>query len=441
MASRSLPASRSPLSSSSRKNKYDPLHSQLNAAAKIWDENQNNPYPADRWLANFFHAHRKKLGSHDRRFLSETIYSLFRHRSFLETWAKTLGSPESTTLVLFAAAAEGIISPEDFAGARQIAESSALYQSLRNRQLPDSLKIASEEERLSLRYSFPLWLVRRWIAVFGEEECRKLLEASNERPPLVVRINPLKMERERLIARFRKKGFRVLPTERSPFGIFFLERANLFDSEEFQKGFFEIQDEGSQLICQMMEPKPGEVIWDVCAGGGGKSLHLAALMQNKGRIIATDIRARKLEDLKKRANRAGVYNIFPAELARIGETREIKKGIDKILVDAPCSGTGTLRRNPDAKWKLTEEKLRVYHDDQAAILEKALPHLKPGGRIYYVTCSLESIENEEVMNEILSRHPELKKVSYPVSRDGYFRLFPHKHQTDGFFLGIAEKNR
>ena len=407
--------------------------------AKIWDENQNNPYPADRWLANFFHANRKKLGSRDRRFLSETVYSLFRHRLFLETWSKTLGSSESTTLALFAAAAEGIVSPEDFADVCKIAETKSIYSSLRNRELPGSLKIASEEERLSLRYSFPLWFIRRWIATFGEEECQKLLEASNERPPLVVRINPLKMDRERLIERFRKKGFRVLPTERSPYGIFFIERVNLFDGEEFQKGFFEIQDEGSQLMCQMMEPKPGEVIWDVCAGGGGKSLHLAALMQNKGRIIATDIRERKLADLKKRAARAGVYNIFPAELGRIGETREIKKGVDKILVDAPCSGTGTLRRNPDAKWKLTEEKLCAYHDDQTAILEKALPHLKTGGRIYYVTCSLEAVENEEVMNEILARHPKLAKIAYPVSRDGYFRLLPHKHQTDGFFLAVAEK--
>ena len=444
MAGRLSPASRSPLSSSSIRNKYDPLYPQLRTAAKIWEENQNNPAHADRWLANFFHANRKKLGSRDRRFLAETIYSLFRHQLFLETWVRTLASPEDNALPLFAAAAEGIISPEEFTGAwgkRVESEGltpSELYHSLRNKEFPRSLKISSEEERLSLRYSFPLWLIRRWTKTFGAVECRKLLEASNERPPLVVRVNPLKMDREKLIARFRKKGFRVLPTERSPFGIFFLERVNLFDSEEFQKGFFEIQDEGSQLVCQRMEPKPGEVIWDVCAGGGGKSLHLAALMQNKGRIIATDIRERKIEDLKKRAARAGAYNIFPAELGRIEETREIKRGIDKILVDAPCSGTGTLRRNPDAKWKLTEEKLRAYHGDQVAILEKALPHLKTGGRVYYVTCSLEPVENEEVMDEILGRHSELKKIAYPVSRDGYFRLLPHKHQTDGFFLGIAE---
>ncbi len=423
-----------------RRNSSGPLHSQLEAAAEIWVQIQNDPVPADRWLGRFFHHNRKKFGSRDRRFLSETVYSLFRHRLFLETWTKTLGLSESTTLVLFAAAAEGIISPQDFTDVCQMAEAGSIYASLKNRELPGSLKVTSEEERLSLRYSFPLWLVRRWLKTFGPVETEALLASFQERPPLVIRANPLKISRDKLLARFRHKGLNVLPTTRSSSGIFFAERIGVFDMEEFQKGFFEVQDEGSQFLCELMEPKPEETIWDVCAGGGGKSLYLAALMQNKGRIIATDIRMHKLEDLKKRAKRAGVYNIFPADLDRLNETRAIQKGIDKILVDAPCSGTGTFRRNPDAKWKVTEDRLQVNHRDQVGIMEKALPHLRKGGKLYYATCSIDPIENEEVVNEILQQHPELSKVSYPVSRDGFFRLMPHKHGTDGFFLAVVQKS-
>ena len=239
--------------------------------------------------------------------------------------------------------------------------------------------------------------------------------------------------------RFRKKGLEAKPTARSWTGIIFKERKNLFDTEEFRSGLFEIQDEGSQLICEKLDVKPGEVIWDMCAGGGGKSLALAGLMQNKGRIIATDIRIKKLEDLKKRARRGGVTNIFPADLQRVSEIREVKKrGIDKILIDAPCSGTGTLRRNPDVKWKLTEESLLQHHQEQVKIIEKALPYLRPGGRIYYVTCSLEPLENEEVVNEVLMKHPELVKIPFGSELDGFFRLYPHRDGTDGFFLAQVE---
>jgi len=418
------------------------LYTQIKTASEIWEEIRQTPYPADRWLGNCFHHNRKKFGSHDRRFISETIYSLFRHKLYLEQWVNFLKPSKSSFPVLMAAAMEGIVSDEEFQSEISFDKSlnapASLYAELQARKLPRGSSFQTMEEELSARFSFPLWVVQRWKNNFGLEECKALLGACQMRPPLVIRANTLKISRDELLKRFQKQGFTVSETPKSPFGIIFSERTNLFESEEFREGFFEIQDEGSQIVCQKIDVRPGEVVWDVCAGGGGKSLLMAAMMQNKGRVVATDIRSKKLDDLAKRARRAGIYNIFPAELGRVGEIREVRKGIDKILVDAPCSGTGTFRRNPDAKWKLKEERFEVFHSDQVAIIENALRYLKKGGRLYYSTCSLEPAENEEVFNEVLGKHPELKLLPCGDLPDGFLRLYPHKDQTDGFFLAAAE---
>lgn len=418
--------------------------SQLKASAELWELIKDTPYPADRFLGNFFHQHRKKFGSRDRRFIAETIYALFRHKSLLELRAQEAGNNETLFMAAMAAASENFLTEEEWQAVlsaywQGLKLKPGFYQELQTRILPPSK--SNLEDALALQYSFPSWLVTRWLKAFGEAETRELLEASQKRPPFVIRVNTLKIAVKTLLEKFHKQGFEVALTERSASGILFKERANLFDTEEFREGLFEVQDEGSQILCEKVNPQPGELIWDVCAGGGGKSLALAALMQNKGRLIATDIRAKKLEDLRKRASRAGVTNIFPADLNRMNEISALKKGADKIVIDAPCSGTGTLRRNPDAKWKLKEEIFKVNHQDEIAILEKALPHLKPGGKLYYMTCSMEPEENEAVMNEFLAHHPEMKLELYPRSKDGFFRLAPHKHGTDGFFLAIAEKTQ
>ena len=418
--------------------------SQIQAAAGVWEEIKNSPVPADRWLGNYFHRFRKKFGSRDRRFISETVYSLFRHKSFLEFWDHEAGGfpPESTTLM--AAAMAGLIDAENFQ--KQIPDfknAAVFYEKLLRNELPKAVSqsLKATEEKVAANFSFPLWLVQRWTATFGEEECRSLLRSFQERPPLTVRTNVLKIKRDQLLKRFQSLGFEVGPTPYAQNGIIFRERANLFDGEEFGKGLFEIQDEGSQLICQKIGPKPGMVVWDVCAGGGGKSLSLAAFMQNKGRVIATDIRIKKLEDLKKRAKRAGAYNIFPADLNRLQESRELKKGADIILIDAPCSGTGTFRRNPDAKWKIGEADFERLHAQQLDIIEKALPYLAPQGKLYYATCSIEPVENEKVMEEVLARHPELQLGVMGENGEAFLKLYPHRHSTDGFFLAMAENRK
>jgi len=418
------------------------LSEHLKTAGQLWEEIRPVKTPVDRWLGNYFHQFRKRFGSRDRRFFSETIYGLFRHRSLIEAWAASLDCQNPEVLVLLIAAREGLISEEEFAReikGRLKTDAAVLFAQLRSGNPPPEIKINSPEEELALRYSFPLWLVRRWYKRFGEERCVSLLMSLCARPPLVIRVNPLKISREKLLERFRSQGHDANPTPVSPYGIRFRERANLFDSEEFRSGFFEVQDEGSQRVCLEIGARPGERIWDVCAGGGGKTLLLAAMMQNKGRIIATDIRAGKLDELRKRGRRAGISIIFPADLNRLDESREMKAGMDRILVDAPCSGSGTLRRNPDAKWKLQEEHLLKFQTDQLAIMETSAPRLKAGGLLYYVTCSLEPEENDEVIRLFLERHPEFENV--PVdSRDPFFRLFPDRDETDGFFMAVLRKS-
>jgi 16S rRNA (cytosine967-C5)-methyltransferase len=414
-------------------------YSQLKIAAEIWELIKNASDPADRWLGNYFHRNRKKIGSRDRRFLSETIYSCFRYKTFLQTWLnETAFDPDDYLFVLAAAAIENLFPEQDFQGMSQPYFGSSdtavtAYRHLQAKDLPEAIRNLPEGEGLAVRYSFPLWLVKRWLKRFGAEECRKLLAVCQQRPSLVIRSNPLKISRDELIRILREKQFDAQPTQLARYGIFLKQRVNLFDSEEFRNGFFEVQDEGSQLLCEAIKPEPGNVVWDVCAGGGGKSLGLAALMGNRGRIIATDIRHWKLADLKKRAKRAGAFNIFPADLARMDEIREMKNGADIIVVDAPCSGSGTLRRNPDAKWKLNETRIRECRQEQSLILEKALPYLKKCGKLCYATCSLEPDENEEVVGLFLKAHPEMELVPLAAG-DGFLRFLPQREGTDGFFM-------
>ncbi len=414
------------------------LVSQLKAAAEIWPLISGNSTPADRWLGNYYHQYRKRFGSRDRRFISETIYSAFRHKTYLEAWVRELRLENPDSFVLLAAAAEGLVTPEEFETVGvPLKIKAGAHRLLRKHILPPESAGFSAEEKMALEFSFPLPLVELWLKRFGEEECRALLVSFQERPPLIVRANSLKTSRDRLIGAFRQTGWKVTPDKQTGSAIFFSERVNVFDSPEFRGGLFEVQDAGSQRVCEKINPLPGEIVWDVCAGGGGKSLAFAALMEGKGRVISTDIRAKKLDELKKRARRAGATNIFAADINRLGDLKEMKK-VDKIVVDAPCSGTGTLRRNPDAKWKLEPSQFARFHEDQVSIIEKALPYLKPGGRLYYITCSVEPAENEEVFEEILKKYPALTKLILSEAADGYFRLSPHRDGTDGFFLAAAE---
>ncbi|HOW58685.1 MAG TPA: RsmB/NOP family class I SAM-dependent RNA methyltransferase [Candidatus Omnitrophota bacterium] len=420
------------------------LFSQLHVAGEIWQGIEKDSQAADRWLSRYFYQHRKKFGSRDRKFLSETIFAAFRHKTFLEAWFEKI-NPHSLInaleraerFCLLAAAKEGLVTREAFQEIFKLSEK--IYAALQQHLLPETKNPKSKEEMMAVLYSFPLWLIQRWVKAFGTHEAERLLGFFVQRPLLVLRANTLKISRKKLVDMFRRYGVEANQTIRSYYGLILKERRNVFDTDAFRDGWFELQDEGSQLICQKMEPKPGENVWDVCAGGGGKSLLLAAIMENKGRIVATDLRAYKLDELKKRAKRAGVFNIFPADIKRMPELKIAQEGFDKILVDAPCSGTGTLGRNPDAKWKITEEWFLNLQAEQLGILEKALPYLKKHGKLYYATCSVEALENEDVVGKFLAIHPELSLVPYGEKGEDFFKLWPPESGTDGFFLAVMEK--
>ncbi|MDP3919988.1 MAG: RsmB/NOP family class I SAM-dependent RNA methyltransferase [Candidatus Omnitrophota bacterium] len=401
-------------------------------------------------MKQFFLQHRKKFGSRDRRFLSEVIFSLYRHKTFIDIWTeKLLGNSSSEedrdgAMLALAAVLAGILDKE---GAQAVLpDGFKSEERIKAHDLPEDISFESEVDAAAARYSFPDWLVKRWFEQFGNAPAVALLCSLNQRPPLVGRVNPSKMSRDELLARFQSKGISVEASKRSDCGVVFRNRIHLLSTEEFQKGYVEIQDEGSQLITQAVGPRAGEWVWDACAGGGGKALLAAALMENKGCVVASDIREGKLRDLEKRAKRAGATNIRIVVPDRLDEITEIRDGFDKIMIDVPCSGTGTIRRNPDLKWRLQEKDFESYPERQLDIIEKALPRLKKGGKLYYITCSLDRAENEGVVEKLLAGGDGLEPDGDVVpilenckTGEGQYRLMPHEQSTDGFFLAVFRK--
>jgi 16S rRNA (cytosine967-C5)-methyltransferase len=275
-------------------------------------------------------------------------------------------------------------------------------------------------------------------------------EAMNERAPLTVRVNGFKGDREQLRARLAQEGVQSSPTPLSPLGLVLDTHTNVFSLESFRDGWFEIQDEGSQLLGLLVDAPPTKVV-DACAGAGGKTLQLAVQMKNRGDLYALDIHEARIEALRKRARRDGVHNvrsqIIPPEGPEAEETLAPLHGkADRVLVDAPCSGTGTFRRKPDARYRLTPEMLAEHVARQKALLERFCKLVKPGGRLIYGTCSVLREENEAVVEDFLAKHPDFSvrpvtqelgpELGAKVSQGPYLRLAPHLHGTDGFFGAI-----
>jgi 16S rRNA (cytosine967-C5)-methyltransferase len=305
--------------------------------------------------------------------------------------------------------------------------------------IPQSKEEVSHDGWWALRYSFPVWLVQRWAKEFGEAECEAMLAATHDRPPLVIRANSLKITRVELLHQFTaEEGAEAAP--KTKWGIQFKGHPQIKNLAAFMEGLFEIQSSASQRVVELIAPRPGEKVWDVCAGAGGKTLFLAALMQNEGQVYATDLRSLAIKELKLRAARAGVENIKAADIQRFYK-HEVQERFDKIVVDAPCSGTGTLGRAPDLKWRLEEKSFDEYAGKQLEILEMALPYLKPEGKMYYITCSVDTAENEGVAKAFLSRHPDMQLCELEGYPEGCVRIWPHKDHTDGFFMACFTRSK
>lgn len=300
---------------------------------------------------------------------------------------------------------------------------------------------------ISVFFSHPRWLVEKWIGMMGVEDTLELCRADNENPPLTVRVNRLKKTREVLLREFLKEGYEARPTAFSSDGLTVRLPGPVRELRHFQEGDFQIQDEASQLITDLVEPEPGERIMDVCSGVGIKTTHLAERMRNQGRIVALDVNAAKGRALKGLAKRLGI-TILESRTgdARMELPKELRGIFDRVLVDAPCSGLGTLRRNPEIKWRMTPEEMKRFPPLQKGLLTQAVRCLKKGGILVYSTCTVAVEENDEVVQSFLAENRDVEQVKPPAAVDerliddqGFFRTFPHRHGTDGFFGALLRK--
>lgn len=351
--------------------------------------------PLDLFISQYFRLH-SALGSKDRAFIAETIYSLVRWQGLIDYLSPTSSWKDR-------------------------------YHTFFNVNI-DELQL-QEEIPLATRVSFPPVLFDLFANNYGLEQARELCLICNTPAPTTVRANSLKTTRENLLNRWQQL-YPVSPTLHSPDGITFQTKMNFFQLPEFKEGLFEVQDEGSQLLAHLVQAQPGQQVLDYCAGSGGKALAFAPAMQGKGQIYVHDIRAFALQEARKRLRRAGIqnYQILPPDGDYL---TKLKKKMDWILVDAPCSGTGTLRRNPDMKWKFDLEMLERLIGQQRMIFEKALSFLHPEGSIVYATCSILKEENELQLEHFLS--------TYSLKIEGkVFQTLPTLGGMDGFF-GVVLK--
>ncbi|MBI5544881.1 MAG: RsmB/NOP family class I SAM-dependent RNA methyltransferase [Deltaproteobacteria bacterium] len=285
--------------------------------------------------------------------------------------------------------------------------------------------------RLEAEQSLPRWLAERWHREF-RDEARKLGEVSNRPGPVVLRANLLKTDPGRLQAALASEGIGSRPARWSPWGLELTGRANLLGSHAWREGLFEVQDDGSQLVALAVGARPGERIVDFCAGAGGKTLALAAAMENRGELLALDVDAQRLVNLTARCRRAGVTIARVRRLdAALPHPPADLALADRVLVDAPCSSLGTLRRSPDLRWRLRAEEIADFAKTQRQILERAASLVRPAGLLVYATCTLTLEENQGVAEAFSHAHPDWPPA--PLSKDGPLRLLPHVHGTDGFF--------
>jgi 16S rRNA (cytosine967-C5)-methyltransferase len=304
---------------------------------------------------------------------------------------------------------------------------------------------------LSVYYSYPVWLVEKWISELGADTAEALLEAGNQTPSLVVRVNHLKTGRCALVKRLAEEGLVVRPTPYSPLGVVVEGlRGRVDQLRAFQEGLFQVQDEAAQIASFFLSPHPGSTVLDLCAGFGGKCSHLAEMMNNQGRVVALDTNRDKLVSLAANAKRLGIQIIHPAVADATSDVSALfRSRFDRVLVDAPCSGLGVLSRHPDGKWTRDKEGIRGLALLQSAVLHRAAGVLKKGGRMLYVTCTISREENEGVVEGFLKAHPamvlENLKEQAPswaaelIDEKGFLRTLPHLHRMDGFFAALFTK--
>jgi len=385
--------------------------------------------PADQAMSAYFRSHRN-LGQQDRAFIAETAFAVLRRKRSLET-------------------AAGSAAPRDMAVAGLVRVFGLSGRALdRDADLVARVKVfGGRELPPAVQADLPDWLWERLAGAYGGQEAAAIAQSLLAGAPLDLRVNLDKLTREEALAQLSLEGSL---TPHSPAGIRLKGKPAINRHPLFLNGTVEVQDEGSQLLAYLVAPRRGEMIADFCAGAGGKTLALSMLMHGTGRIYAMDVSEKRLRELAPRAARAGISNVHPVVLGSESDVRakRLAGKLDRVLVDAPCSGFGTLRRNPDLKWRHDAGAVAELADKQARILNAAAKLLKPGGRLVYATCSLLQEENEAVVDAFAEGHPEFKPLScaellktqrIALDTGERLRLWPHRHGTDGFFAAAYER--
>ena len=283
-------------------------------------------------------------------------------------------------------------------------------------------------EQPVIRESFPTWMDKLCSVELGKEQWHEQMVALNEPANVILRTNTLKTTRPDLKRILDTQGMDVVESDLASHALILEERQNVFGTDEFRDGLFEVQDAGSQLIGEFLQVEPGMRVVDACAGAGGKSLHMAAIMQNKGSLVAMDLEEWKLEELRKRARRAGSTIIQTRVIEGSKTIKRMVETCDRLLLDVPCSGLGVIRRNPDAKWKLSHEFIKTVQEEQAKILTSYSRMVKPGGKLVYATCSILPSENERQVEAFLAEFGNQYVLEEQKT------LYPSNGATDGFFM-------
>ncbi len=405
----------------------------------------------------------RQLASGDRRLIAETVYGLLRCERRLEAIVDEILTsarvPRERLLPVTPMVRQELkLLVYELRGGIPVEALKAEAHRLAGREVDLAAAIADDAglaglvgmNREAMRISYPTWLLERFTASLGEKDAVALAEAMNTRAPMSVRTNTVKVSRDELALRLTQEGVDAQPARLSQVGLWLKTRVNAFGLSAFRDGLFEVMDEGSQLVAEAVAPPPRGRVVDACAGAGGKTLALAASLANQGRILALDSNGKKLEELRRRARRAGLSNITAREVTGPVLPSEAKRGAwDRVLVDAPCSGLGTLRRNPEARWRLTAKTVDAFSADQLALLVTYAPLVAIGGRLVYATCSVLREENDGVIESFLRERPDFvvmplkeiwgKERALTVGDGSFLRLLPHVHDTDGFFTAVLRR--
>lgn len=411
---------------------------QFTAALEALREVLTFHHPADAVLSHFF-RNRRGIGQHDRAFIAETVFGVLRRKLLLDYLAQ--GTNLRMTVLLWLARFSGR-STRDLASVLRPGEAE---------WLAEKKAVAIDGLPLHVRADLPDWVVERLQSQMPDDEILALGRALQQPAPLDLRVNSFRAQRDVVLPALKAEGLKAEATPHSPLGIRIQGRPALNKHPLFVDGSIEVQDEGSQLLGFLLAPRRHELVVDFCAGAGGKSLMLGAMMNSQGRLYAFDVSAARLARLKPRLARSGLSNLHPHTIRDENDTKvkRLAGKIDRVLVDAPCSGLGTLRRNPDLKWRQSPESLAELSAKQAQILRAAAGLVKKGGRLVYATCSLLHAENEDIVTAFLADRPEFalvpassvlaeQRIAWPEAQ--YLHLKPHVHGTDGFFAAVFQRS-